>query len=204
MNLNKAIEDMNKTVKAEEVLKPVEAELLEPVKKKVGRPKVIDDKKKEEIIRVAEKVFFMQSIASRVGIYKQRINEELRRDEEFASALMHARDKWIDNKQALLEDYAYDKKEADWRAIKYLLTIADKEFSERKYLTEAVSNQEAKILMLIKAEKLTLASEEGKKMLETADIKGAEAISLKPFKVKKPKPETVKNKGQITPPPPVQ
>ena len=83
-------------------------------------------------------------------------------------------------------EYSKDKKTKDWRAEAHILTLCDKEYSERKYLTEAVSNQDAKILLLIKAEQLTLASQEGMKMLKGVKTlidtpSKPESISLLPF-----------------------
>jgi len=174
-SINKALNNMKQSIEV-------------PQKKKIGRPKVITEEKKEEILKVAEEVFFMQSIAAKVGVYRQRISQLVREDKDFASSLTHARDKWIQAKQALLEDYASNKKEKDWRALKYLLTIADREYSERKYLTEAVANQDAKITMIIDARQLEQAKKEGMKLIGSSSI--AEPISLKPFS------KTVKNKGQ--------
>jgi len=203
MKIDKALEAMKKSIIVKED-KPIE-------KPKRGRPKVITEKKREEILRAAEEVFFVQSIAAKVGVYRERISQLVREDKAFASSLLHARDKWIAQKQALLEEYAKDKKTSDWRALKYLLTIADRDYSERKYLTEAVANQDAKIMMLIKAEQLTIASKQGKKMLEkviNADVQGQEEINLLPFKPEDPKnkgkAKTVKNKGESTHPPSVE
>jgi len=198
MKIDKALEKMREVIKD----KPV---------KKIGRPPVITEKKREEILRAAEEVFFTQSIAAKVGIYRERITALVRKDKDFALSLLHARDKWIAKKQALLEEYAQNKKTSDWRALKYLLTIADREYSERKYITEAVANQDAKIMMLIKAEQLTLATKRGKEMLKTVvntDVKGKEDIDLLPFKPEDPKnkgkAKKVKNKGEITPRPSVE
>ena len=204
-DLNKAIEAMNKAVSNKEVIDIV------PVKeeKKAGRPKLIDKAMEVRLIRLAEEYFFIRSIAGKAGISKDTINRYLseKENEEFATSFLHARDKWIAFHQDLLNKYAIDKKTKDWHAIKYLLTIADKEFSERKYLTEAVANQDAKILMLIKAEQLTIAGKKGKEMLKNVDIKGEE-ISLLPFKEEDPKnkgkPKNVKNKGQNAPSPSVE
>ena len=196
-NLDNAIKDMNKAVNKEVVIdKEVNHKPVEP--KKVGRPTKMDKVMKDKVIDLAERYFFKRSICGKAGIAVDTLNDCLRDNNNFSSSFMHARDLWIAEKQNLLMTYAMDKegnKGRDWRAIKYLLTIADKEFSERKYLTEAVSNQEAKILMLIKAEKLTIASKQGEKMLESVIDTPLqdETISLKPFK--KPKPKNVKNKG---------
>ena len=229
-DIDKAISKMNKAIDNKEVIypdrvsvkndKPIEAvdhkrleaikeveayeeALIEPYsrKHKTG-VKLIDERMRSILIRLAEKYYFYKVICAKAGIYEQRLNEELSRNENFRLAFAYARYKFIAHHQQKLIEYAKDKKTKDWRAEQYLLTIADKEYSERKYLTEAVANQDAKILMLIKAEQLTIASKKGKKMLETVvntPSQGEESISLLPFKPEDPKnkgkAKNVKNKG---------
>ena len=202
-DIDKAISKMNEAIDNKEVIYPngvsVNNEVI-PIKdkevKQVGRPKLIDKVMERKLIKLAEEYFFIRSIVGKAGISKDTIERYLsdKENEAFATSFLHARDKWIAFHQDLLNQYAKDKKTKDWHAIKYLLTIADKEFSERKYLTEAVANQDAKILMLIKAEQLTIASKKGKEMLKTVintPSQGEESISLLPFK-----PEDPKNKGK--------
>ena len=199
---NKGITE--KILTPEAVLKPVEV-------KAVGRPTKMTDQMKEKVIELAEEYFFIRSIAGKAGVSVDTIERELRGrsdenregNEEFALSFAYARNKFIAFHQDLLMKYASDKREKDWRAEAHILTLCDKEFSERKYLTEAVANQDAKILMLIKAEQLTIASKEGKEMLKTVDttLLQPETISLLPFNPQeveksKPKRKTVKNKGQ--------
>ena len=183
--------------------KPIEEALIEPFSRKhtTGK-KLIDERMRSILLRLAEKYFFYDAICAKAGIYRQRLNEELRKNEDFGHSFAYARHRFIAHHQDLLLQYARDKREKDWRAEKYILTIADKEYSERKYLTEAVANQDAKILMLIKAEQLTIASKKGKEMLKTVintPSQGEESISLLPFKPEDPKnkgkAKNVKNKG---------
>jgi len=195
MKIDKAIEKMKNSV---EVIKD------KPVKK-IGRPPVITEKKREEILRAAEELFHIRAIAGEVGISVDTIERHLKKEEnkDFALAFAYAQNRYIAYHQRLMMQYAKDKREKDWRAEKYILTIADREYSERKYLTEAVANQDAKIMMLIKAEQLTLATKRGKEMLKTVantDIQGKEDIDLLPFKPEDPKnkgkAKKVKNKGE--------
>jgi len=193
MKIDKAIEAMNKEVDHKEI-KPVDPEtleipekaLIEPYSRKGGRKKLIDSRMRAILLKLAEKYFFYDAICARAGIYRQRLTEEIARSKQFGRSFAYARHKFIAYHQDLLMQYAHDKREKDWRAEKYILTIADKEYSERKYLTDAVANQDAKILLMIKTEQLTIAQQAGKKMLETMDITPLqkEKISLLPFNKK--------------------
>jgi len=214
------VKDVNKVIdkaieRAETGLQEIVDRTIEPVQevRPVGRPIKMTEEMKAKVIELAEEYFFIRSIAGKAGISYKTLERYLseKENEDFVLSFTHARDKWIADKQNKLETYATTKSVNDWRAMQYLLTIADKEYSERKYLTEAVANQDAKILMLIKAEKLTIASKQGKEMLETVittPLQGQEAISLLPFKPEDPKnkgkAKTVKNKGQNGSRPPYQ
>lgn len=188
--ISKAIEEMNEAINPEsnkeiEVIdpkeiepeKPLEEALIEPYSRKhTTAKKLIDSRMRAILLKLAEKYFFYDAISARAGIYRQRLDEELKCNKQFGQSFAYARHKFIAYHQELLFQYAKDKKFKDWRAEKYILTIADKEYSERKYLTDAVTNQDAKILMLIKAEQLTIASEEAKKMLK--DVKTLDTTAL--------------------------
>jgi len=200
--LNEAIEAMNQAI-------PVSSESnkevieIEPVKK-IGRPILMTDEMQKKVVKLAEELFHIRAIAGEAGISVDTIERYLK-DEDykpFAVAFAYAQNKFIAYHQRKMMEYATEKREKDWRAEAHILTLCDKEYSERKYLTEAVANQDAKILMLIKAEKLTIASKQGQEMLETVittPLQGQETISLLPFKPEDPKnkgkPKTVKSKG---------
>ena len=204
MKIDKAIKKMKNSVISKED------------KPKRGRPKAIDQAMKKKLIKLAEELFHLRAIAGEAGISVDTIERELKgrsdegreKDEEFALAFVYAQNRYIAHHQRLMMKYARDKKTKDWRAEAHILTLCDREYSERKYLTEAVANQDAKIMMLIKAEQLTLASKQGKKMLEkviNTDVQGQEEINLLPFKPEDPKnkgkAKRVKNKGESMPPP---
>lgn len=201
-SIDQAIESMNQAIIPVETVKEITE--IEAVKK-IGRPTKMTNHMQAKVIKLAEEYFFIRSIAGKAGISYKTLERYLseKENEEFVLSFTHARDKWIADKQNKLETYATTKSVNDWRAMQYLLTIADKEYSERKYLTDAVANQDAKILMLIKAEKLTIAAGKGQEMLESVistPLQGQEAISLLPFKPEDPKnklkPKTQKNKGE--------
>jgi len=205
--INNAIEAMNKAIPGEtsnkEVNKPIETPeiaLIEPYsrKHKTG-VKLIDRRMRAILLKLAEKYFFYDAVSAKAGIYRQRLTEEISRNKDFGRSFAYARHKFIALHQERLIAYAQDKREKDWRAEKYILTIADKEYSERKYLTEAVTNQDAKINMLIKTEQLNIAVREGKKLLETVDTQGQEEISLLPFNPKKVEESTKRKKRPAVP-----
>ena len=219
MDINKAIERMNQAIipVSSESNKAIEAKPVEPIEKALIEPysrkhktgvKLFNSKLRASLVKLGKKYFFNKTVCAYAGIWEQRLREELGRNEEFRLAFTHAQACWIATKQKELESYAKNKSTSDWRALKYLLTIADKEFSERKYLTEAVANQDAKILMMIKAEQLTIASQKGQEMLKNVidtPSQTEETISLLPFQPEDPKnkgkPKTVKNKGFSIPRP---
>lgn len=203
--------------KVSEALKVMRETVNKPVKRKVGRPSLMTKEMQNKIIKLAEELFFLRSIAGEAGVSVDTIEREIRGrsdenreiNEEFALPFAYAQNRFIAYHQRLMMKYATDKRESDWRAEAHILTLCDKEYSERKYLTEAVANQDAKILMLIKAEQLTIAGKKGKEMLEkviNTPSQGEEAISLLPFKPEDPKnklkPKKTENKGQNAPTPP--
>jgi len=215
MNMKQSLDQARKPIGNKEVrsidpkeIEPVKPEtpkieeiaLIEPYsrKHKTG-VKLIDSRMRAILLKLAEKYFFYDAVSAKAGIYRARLSEELSRNKPFEQSFAYARHKFIAYHQELLLKYARNKKEEDWRAEKYILTIADKEYSERKYLTDAVSNQDAKILLMIKAEQLTLAQKAGMEMLkdvktvDTTEIQ-PEGISLLPFDTKEVKKSIKKGK----------
>ena len=208
-DIDKAISKMNEAIEDKGSIYPDRVSVNNEVikiedKKQVGRPKLIDKIMERKLIKLAEELFFLRSIAGEAGISVDTIERHLKHEDykDFALSYAYAMNRFIACHQRLMMEYAKDKKTADWRAEAHILTLCDKEYSERKYLTEAVANQDAKILMLIKAEQLTIASKKGKEMLKTVintPSQGEESISLLPFKPEDPKnkgkAKNVKNKG---------
>ena len=207
--LDKAIEDMNLAVipVSSESNKVIEIE--DKTVKKVGRPTLMTDQMQKKVIKLAEELFFIRAIAGEAGVSVDTIERYLKHEDykPFTLAFAYAQNKFIAFHQRLLMQYSKDKKTKDWRAEAHILTLCDKEYSERKYLTDAVTNQDAKIIMMIKAEQLNIAGQKGAKMLDNVVNTPLqdEPISLLPFKEEDPKnkgkPKKGKNKGQITPRP---
>jgi len=173
-------EPSNKEVRAIEVV----TKEIEPVKpKEIGRPTKMTEAMQSKLIKLAEELFFIRSVAGEAGISVDTIERHLKdKDyEAFAVSYTYALNRFIAYHQRLMMEYAQDKKYKDWRAEAHILTLTDKEFSERKYLTDAISNQDAKIMLLIKAEQLTLASKAGMEMLK--DVKTVNITEIQPEKI---------------------
>ena len=180
IDMKQAISPINKEV--------IEASKEVVVKKRAGRPTKMTPGMQDKLIKLAGELFFIRSIAGEAGISVDTIERHLKDKGfvDFAVSYTYALNSFIAKHQRLMMEYSKDKKTKDWRAEAHILTLCDKEYSERKYLTEAVSNQDAKILLLIKAEQLTLASQEGMKMLKGVKTlidtpSKPESIPLLPF-----------------------
>jgi len=201
--LDQAIESMNQAIIPVSSETVINKEVTEDEPKKIGRPTKMTDQMQKKVIKLTEELFFIRAIAGKAGVSVDTIEREIRGrsdenrkgNEDFALSFMHAQNKFIAYHQRKMMQYAKDKRTKDWRAEAHILALTDKEYSERKYLTEAVANQDAKIFMQINAEKLTIAQEEGKIMLSGQNK--SESISLRLFQPdKKAKPERVINKGE--------
>ena len=177
--IEKAIKNMNKSLPVKSK-KSTNNKVIE--KRPVGRPTIWTEELRNKVLELAEEYFFIRSIAGKSGIAPVVIRDEMHRNKEFASLFLHAQNKFIAYHQEKLIEYAIDKREKDWRAEKYILTLCDREFSERKYLTEAVANQDAKINLQINAEKLTIAQSQGMKLIGS---NRPEDMNLLPFDQKR-------------------
>ena len=180
--IDQALKDMKQaispgnSVNNKEVMEVVSKEVVE---NKAGRPTKMTPGMQNKLIKLAGELFFIRSVAGEAGISVDTIERHLKDKGfiDFAVSYTYALNSFIAHHQRLMMKYSKDKKTKDWRAEAHILTLCDKEYSERKYLTEAVANQDAKILLLIKAEQLTLASQEGMKML-----KGVKTLQHTPSK----------------------
>lgn len=189
--IDQAIKDMKQAISPinKEVIEVVSKESKEVVvKKRAGRPTKMTPGMQDKLIKLAGELFFIRSVAGEAEISVDTIERHLKDKGfiDFAVSYTYALNSFIAKHQRLMMEYSKDKKTKDWRAEAHILTLCDKEYSERKYLTEAVSNQDAKILLLIKAEQLTLASQEGLKMLKGVKTlidtpSKPESIPLLPF-----------------------
>ncbi len=153
-------------------------------KRKVGRPTILTPELRAKLIKLFEEHFFVAAVASRSDIYRQQIFEWIREQKDFQIAITHARDKWIEQQLILLRKYAKDKREKDWRALKYLLSIADIEYNDKKFLREAPGKQDSTTITInINRKDLKTAEEETEKIIGEGKTE-EETISLIPFQKK--------------------
>ncbi|MBA7565312.1 hypothetical protein ES695_16180 [Candidatus Atribacteria bacterium 1244-E10-H5-B2] len=117
--------------------------------KKRGRPTLLTPELRAKLIKLFEEHFFIAIVAAEAGIYRRRIYEWKNEDEDFRNEITHAQGKWLAHQMELLNNYAKDKREKDWRALKYLLSIADAEFNDKKFLREAPGKRESTKINII-------------------------------------------------------
>ena len=154
-------------------------------KKKVGRPTILTPELKAKLIKLFEEHFFIAIVAARSDIYKYHIFEWIREQKDFNIAVTHARDKWIEQQMKLLDEYAKDKREKDWRALKYKLSIADIEYNDKKFLREAPGKRDStQITIIINRKDLETSKIEASKVIGGGKLE-EEPISLIPFQEQK-------------------
>ena len=175
---------MNKKEIPQSKIKPVEKK-EEKKKKKIGRPTILTPELRAKLIKLFEENFFVAVVAARSDIYKAQIYEWIREQKAFQVAVSHAKDKWIEQQLILLRKYAKDKKTKDWRALKYLLSIADIEYNDKKYLRETPGKRDStQITIIINRKDLETSKLEASKVIGEGKIE-EERISLIPFKEEK-------------------
>ena len=156
-------------------------------KKKVGRPTILTPELKSKLIKLFEEHFFIAVVAARSDIYRQQIEEWQRERKEFNADVTHARNKWIEQQLILLRKYAKDKKTKDWRALKYLLSIADIEYNDKKFLKEAPGKRDStQITIILDRRDLETSKIEASKVIGESNLE-EERISLIPFNESKEK-----------------
>ena len=156
-------------------------------KRKVGRPTILTPELRSKLIKLFEEHFFIAVVAARSDIYRQQIEEWQRERKEFHASVTHARNKWIEQQLILLRNYAKDKREKDWRALKYLLSIADVEYNDKKFLREAPGKRDStQITIIINRKDLETSKIEASKVIGEGRLE-EEKISLIPFKEEKRK-----------------
>ena len=191
-------------VKTKEDLTPKkEEEKKEKEKGKPGRPTILTPELKAKLLKLFEKHFFIAIVAASSDLYRQQIEEWEREQEEFHAAITHARDKWIAQQMKLLDQYAKDKREKDWRALKYKLSIADIEYNDKKYLRDDSGKRDTPLINIIINQKdLATSKKEAYKII--GGIKHREeTVSLLPFREeerekKQEKRQTPKNEKPET------
>ena len=164
----------------EELISVSEKEKKEE-KRGPGRPTLLTPELKAKLIKLFEEHFFIAIVAAKAGIYRQQIYEWIREQENFQTDVTHAQGKWIAQQMDLLKNYAKDKREKDWRALKYLLSIADAEFNDKKYLREAPGKRDStQINIIISRKDFETSKIEASKVIGEGKLE-EEQISLIPF-----------------------
>ena len=154
-------------------------------KGKPGRPSILTPELRSRLIKLFEEHFFIAIVAARSDIYRYHIFEWIREQKDFNIAVTHARDKWIKQQMELLDKYAKDKREKDWRALKYKLSIADAEFNDKKFLREEPGKREStQITIIINRKDFETSKIEASKVIGEGRLE-EETISLIPFKEEK-------------------
>ncbi|MBA7538891.1 hypothetical protein ES705_31169 [subsurface metagenome] len=175
-------------------IKLIDDESGEKEEKKRGRPTIFTPELRAKLIKLFEKHFFLAIVAVEAGIYRRRIYEWQSEDENFRNDVTHAQGKWIAQQMELLNEYAKDKRTKDWRAQKYLLSIADSEYNDKKYLREAPEKRDpTSITIIIDRRDLKTAEEETEKIIGETKTE-EEPISLSLFEEGK---KELKNKNNI-------
>lgn len=154
-------------------------------KGKPGRPTIFTQELRTKLIKLFEENFFIAIVAAKSDIYRYHIYDWRREQKDFDTAVTHAQDKWIEQQMELLDEYAKDKREKDWRALKYKLSIADIEYNDKKYLKEAPGKRDStQITIIIDRRDLETSKKEAIKTIGEGSIE-EETISLIPFKTEK-------------------
>ncbi len=140
-----------------------------------------------KLISLFEKHFFIGIVAAAADIYRQNIYNWRNAREDFDLAVTHAQDRWIKQQMELLDKYAKEKKTKDWRALKYKLSIADKEFNDKKWIREEAGERKLQQLIInINQSDLTTSKVEAMRLIGS-NRSEEETVSLKVFKTDKPK-----------------
>lgn len=185
-------------LKVKEELIPVskKEEKKEKERGKPGRPTILTPELRSKLIKLFEKHFFIAIVAAKAGIYRQQIYEWVREQKAFQTDVTHAQGKWIAQQMDLLKNYAKDKQTKDWRALKYLLSIADAEFNDKKYLKEAPGKGDStQITIIINRKDLETSKIEASKVIGEGKLE-EETISLIPFQEQEKEKRQKANNGE--------
>lgn len=150
-----------------------------------GRPTLLTPELFSKLVKLFEEHFFIAIVAAKADIYRTRIYDWQNDREDFHSAITHAQDGWIAQQMKLLDRYAKDKRTKDWRALKYKLSIADKEFNDKKWMREEAGKGQLQALIInINQSDLTTSKMEAMKLIGSSKSE-KETVSLKLFNVNK-------------------
>ena len=98
----------------------------------------------------------------------------------------------------LLRKYAKDKKTKDWRALKYLLSIADIEYNDKKFLKEAPGKRDnTQITIIINRKDLETSKIEASKIIGESKLE-EEPVSLLLFEEEKKEKKKEKRQKAIS------
>ena len=171
-------------------------EVTSKEKGKPGRPTLLTPELYKKLVKLFEKHFFIASVSACSGIYRESINIWRREQVDFSNAVTYAQDKWIKNQLKLLQEYSIDKRTKDWRALKYLLSIADAEFNDKKFMRDTPAGKDTSITININHKELILAKLEANRLIGSSQKQ--ESISLIPFKtIEKPKKSNNQEEGEL-------
>lgn len=177
-------------------------------KGKAGRPTLLTPELFSKLIKLFEEHFFIAIVAASSDVYRQLIYDWQNDRKDFFDAVAHARDKWIENQFKLLDKYAKDKKTKDWRALKYKLSIADREYNDKKWIREDASSDRKPIIQIVINQRDLISSKGEAIKLIGSGKSEEETVSLNLFNQDKQekeqkqgkegktdKPENAKSKG---------
>ena len=126
----------------------------------------------DKIVKVTEKEGFLCIICSECNIDRKTLYRWLQTHPSFATAFAHARAKLMKRYKKQMITAGKDKKNADWRVYKYLLTCLEEEFSEMKYKKDDKGSDKSgnTFIFMVNGEQAKSAKSEADKMLN--DIPG--------------------------------
>ena len=150
-------------------------------------PKALTPEERKKVLKLFSKYFFIEIVSARANIFKSRIEALKSADSAFNEALLHAQNSYISYNMSLLDKYAKAKRDNDWRAIKYKLSIASKNFSETKFNRDDATKDRPNqaINIVINSKSLQISQTEALKTIGTEKSK-PETVSLQLLKKLKP------------------
>ena len=172
--------------------KPSGEESKDLITPKETKPNIEANPKKEKkeltpetqrkILKLFEKYYFIGIVSARANIYRSQIESWKTASQAFSLAISHAQDTYLSYNMKLLDRYALNKRESDWRAIKYKLSIADQDFNDKKFIKEDISRGNIRsVNIIINSKDLTISKTEALKTIGSNQSK-PEAVSLQLFK----------------------
>lgn len=160
---------------------------------KLGKATKLTPEIREKILKLYREHFFIAVVAKEIDIHRATLQKWEREQPGMLSDVTHAKETWLSNSLETLAQYATDKKTKDWRALKYLLSIADPDFNDKKWLKDEIGKtQLTQINITIAPEALKQSKEAADKLIGSKSE--PEKIELNLFRPKEGKNEQ-KNKN---------